>query len=521
MATNRYDVIVVGARCAGAPLAALLARGGARVALVERADFPSDTLSSHLFEADALAFLDRLGVGAQLRATGAPAVNRTDTRIEDLRMRIALPQRPGDVGGMASVRRLVLDPLLANAAQEAGVELRTGTEVTELLTDGGRVAGVRVAGVRVAGVRVAGVRVGGVRDGGVRDAAVDSGDVGGGAARAGGGRGADEHRAGELRARLVVGADGRNSTVAKLCGARRYNLTPNQRLLYWAFFEGVATDSEPTFLSHRWGDRFILAIPSDSGLHQVLIWPEKRDRQCLSADIDAAFREHACACEPLADALAPARQVGNVLGAVSWEGFFREAAGPGWVLCGDAGHFKSPGPGRGIGDAFIQAERLAGAILDALGDSDSALDAALRHWGRWRDREFAEHYWLAYDTEQAGAVPALLVEVLRDLHAHGRGGEFFDVLNHRIRPTQLLTPPRILRASARLLGPGRRVRQDATHRSDGVDMDGVGLDDVDSDGVTRAAGTPMRRALLAEIGALGSRDMRRRLRNRRPAYSPA
>ncbi len=454
-----YDVVVVGARCAGAPLAALLARGGARVALVERESFPSDTLSSHLFEADALAFLDRLGVSEGLRATGAPLVNRTDTRVEDVEIRIALPQRAGDVGGVASVRRHLLDPLLVEAAERAGVELRMANEVVALLYEGERVAGVRV-----------------------RDRCGESGG--------------EET---ELRARLVVGADGRHSTVAKLCGARRYNVTPNRRLLYWAFFEGADAGPEPTFVSHRWDDRFILAIPSDSGLQQVLLWPEKHERKRFGEDVDAAFLEHARACEPIARMLAGARQVGKVLGAVSWEGFFREAAGPGWVLCGDAGHFKSPSPGRGIGDAFIQAESLAAAILGELGGQgegfggregsrrshEQSLDGALRRWGRWRDREFAPHYWLAYDLEEEGAVPAVLVEILRVLQAHGSAWKFFDLLNHRAKPTEVLTPPLVLRASARLLGrPGRR---DA----------------------------------LGALATLGGRELGRRWRDRRPAYAAA
>ncbi len=454
MAADSYDVVVVGARCAGAPLAALLARGGARVAIVERASFPSDTLSSHLFEADALAFLDRLDVSGGLRATGAPLVNRTDTRVEEVQIQIELPQRPGDVGGMVSVRRHLLDPLLAEAAGRAGVELRMGTEVTELVWEGERVVGVRAAGA--------------------------SGES-------------------DLRARLVVGADGRYSTVAKLCGARRYNVTPNRRLLYWAFFEGADAGPEPTFVSHRWGDRFILAIPSDSGLQQVLLWPEKHERKRFGEDVDAAFLEHARACEPIAEMLAGARQVGKVLGAVSWEGFFREAAGPGWVLCGDAGHFKSPSPGRGIGDAFIQAESLAAAILGELGvqgdgfggregsrgSDERALDGATGRWGRWRDREFAPHYWLAYDLEEEGAVPALLVEILRDLQAEGNAWKFFDLLNHRAKPTEVLTPPRVMRASARLLG------------------------------------RPGRRDVLGELATLGGREVGRRWRDRRPAYAAA
>src|SRR5262249_13136121 len=118
---------------------------------------------------------------------------------------------------------------------------------------------------------------------------------------------------------------------------------------------------------------------------------------------------------------------------------------------------------------------------------DEALDAAARRWGRQRDREFAEHYWLAYDLEERGAVPAVLVEILRGLQSQGRAGQFFDVLNHRIRPSQVLTPPRVGGAIARLLVKGR----------------------------------PRRRLLLGELGTLGAQELRRRLRNRRPLYAVA
>jgi flavin-dependent dehydrogenase len=436
---EQTDVVVVGARCAGSPLAALLARAGVRVTVLERATFPQDTLSSHLFEADALAFLDELGVIEPLRATGAPLVMRTDTRVEDVELAIELPRLPGDPGAMASVRRLLLDPILAGAAEQAGAQVRTGAKVTGLLEDRGRVTGVRFA------------------------------------------RGADEMT---LRARVVVGADGRHSTIARLAGARRYNITPNQRLLFWRFFEDA--QAEPTFLSQRWDEHFMLALPSDSGLYQVLIWPELSEQARFRSDRDAAFMEHARLCEPIADALAHAKPVGAAIGALRFEGFFRSACGPGWVLCGDAGHFKSPAPGRGIGDAFLQAQTLAPAIAGALDGPDQSLDRALERWGRWRDREFAEHYWLAYDLEQAGPVPAVLVELLRGLQRQGKGALFFDVLNHRVRPTRVLTPPRVLGASTRVLA--RRGTR--------------------------------RRAFMAELGSLGARETRRRWLNARPAYAP-
>jgi flavin-dependent dehydrogenase len=435
------DVVVVGARCAGAPLAALLARRGVSVVLVDQATFPRDTLSSHLFQADALAFLDRLGVIGRLRETGAPFVDRTDLRADDTRLSIELPREPGDPGGIASVRRLLLDPLLVEAAQEAGAEVRTASRVTGLLEERGRMVGVRVSN--------------------------------------GPGK---ETRVG---ARLVVGADGRGSIVARQAGARKYNVVPNERLLYWAFFENASPGADPAFISHRWADRFILGIPSDSGLYQVLVWPEMHELDDFRSDLETAFMKHAWSCAPVAEAVDGARRVGKFFGAVRWSGYFREPSGPGWVLTGDAGHFKDPGPGRGIGDAFIQADALAPAVADGLAGSEKELDKALARWGRWRDKEFAEHYWLAGDLSKAGELPLVLPEILRGLHTRGKLDGFLDLLNHRNKPSKVLTPPRLLGATGRLV---------ARRGSD-------------------------RRRVLREVGELLGQEMRRRRLNLRPQYA--
>ena len=178
------DIVVVGGRCAGSPLATLLARSGLSVALVEQATFPRDTLSTHVFQTSALAFLNRLGVLSALRATAAPIVNQVDVRQEGFSSRGPAPQQPGDVGGYMSVRRMLLDPILLEAAAAAGTEVLMGAKVTALVKDGGRVTGVRFT------------------------------------------RNGSEQA---LKAELVVGADGRNSTVARLVGSRKYNLTPNER----------------------------------------------------------------------------------------------------------------------------------------------------------------------------------------------------------------------------------------------------------------------------------------------------
>jgi len=340
-----------------------------------------------------------------------------------------------------SVRRLLLDPILVEAATEAGTEVWVGAKVTALVKDGGRVTGVRV-----------------LRNGSEQ----------------------------ELKAKLVVGADGRNSAVARLAGSRKYNLTPNERLFYWSFFEDANPGAEPTLIFHRWSGNFVSGIPTDSGLYQVMTIPELSELPRFRQNLEESYLEYARRCEPVAHAISGARRVGKIFGMLHWEGFFREATGPGWVLVGDAGHFKDPAPGQGIQDALRQVESLAPAILGAINTSPSALDEALAGWARWRDDDAAEHYWLAVDLGKAGMAPAVLPEIAQRLLEQGKIDSFADLFNHRSTPSKVLSPPRILAATGRLLA--RR-----------------GCD---------------RRALLREVGALVAQDTRRKRLARHPQYVP-
>ena len=340
-----------------------------------------------------------------------------------------------------SVRRLLLDPILLQAAAEAGAEVWMGAKVTALVRDRGRVKGVRVA------------------------------------------RNGSEQA---LQARLVVGADGRNSTVARLAGSRKYNLTPNERFFYWSFFEDADPGAEPTLIFHRWSGNFVVAVPADSGLYQVLALPALGELPRFRQNLEESYLEYVRRCDPVAQALSGARRVGKFFGMLRWEGFFREATGPGWVLAGDAGHFKDPAPGQGIQDAFRQVESLAPAILGAINSSPSALDEALAGWARWRDEDAGEHYWLATDLGKAGLAPAVLPEIARRLYERGKLDSFLDLFNHRSVPSKVLTPPRLLAATARLLARG-------------------GCD---------------RRALLREVRTLAAEDTRRKRLARHPHYVP-
>ena len=438
---DQFDVIVVGARCAGSPLATLLVRQGLRVAVVERAAFPKDTLSTHIFQASAINFLKRLGVFEKVLETGARTYTWLDLRQEDFLGTFEMNQRPGDGGAFMSVRRFVLDPILLDAAAEAGAEVLMSTNVTGLRRDGDRVAGVT---------------------------AVCQG----------------QERA--LDAKLVVGADGRNSTVAELAGARKYNVIPSARFGYWWFFENGDPGPDPAVVYHRWEGRFVIAMPADAGLYQVILFPDMRFLPEFRRDREAAFMAHARACRPVAEVLAGARPVGKMFGMLKYECFFRESAGPGWVLVGDAGHFKDPAPGQGIADAFRQAEALAPVIARVVNDSDAALDAELTAWARWRDRDAAEHSWLAADFGAAGSPPTVVVEVTRRLYEQGRSGKLGDVLQHRLKPSAVFTPAVLLQAA------GSAMRKPEVDRAQ----------------------------ILREVKDAIATDARRRRLNRRPDFVP-
>ncbi|MGH9004136.1 MAG: NAD(P)/FAD-dependent oxidoreductase, partial [Acidimicrobiia bacterium] len=236
-----YDVIVVGARCAGSPAAMLLAQLGYRVLLCDRASFPSDTVSTHLVTIPGVARLDRWGLAKRVATSGCPPIERMTVRLGDA----LLTGSPPPVDGVAHqycVRRTVLDKILVDAAVEAGAELREGFVVGELLFEGERVTGVRGRGA--------------------------------------GGRPLVE------RARLVVGADGLHSLVAETVGARRYEERPPLTWCCYAYWSGMALDGSEL---HVAGRRAVSAFPTNDGLSCVSVaWPAA-ETAAFRADAEANF----------------------------------------------------------------------------------------------------------------------------------------------------------------------------------------------------------------------------------------
>jgi 2-polyprenyl-6-methoxyphenol hydroxylase-like FAD-dependent oxidoreductase len=309
-----------------------------------------------------------------------------------------------------SVRRITLDEILVKAAAEAGAEIRTRTMVTGLATEAGRVCGVVTAD-------------------------------------------------GELRAPLVVGADGTRSGVARMVGAREYNPTPNGRVFMWAYYEADPTGGE--FWIGKIGDHAYLVTPTDAGLTLVAACPSIDRRDEVRADREAVYEAGVRAWPELHAGVAGARREGPLHTMANMHGFFRESAGPGWVLVGDAGHFKDPTPGQGIADALRQAERLAGAIERGLGGGPGSPDEILRDWWRWRDEDAWEMYWFAHDTGAAGPTPPVLMQAQRRIAAdRGLLADTLRIFNHDLRPSQVFTPRFSLRTVGQALRLGRGQRRE-------------------------------------------------------------
>ncbi|MGA8746202.1 MAG: FAD-dependent monooxygenase [Solirubrobacterales bacterium] len=396
---ERFDVVIVGARCAGSPLATMLARRGLRVCLLDRSRFPSDSLSTHVIQPHGVQVLERLGVLHAALAAGAVPVTRFTLIDEDVRIDAEIDPEAFGAPGLC-LRRLKLDHLLVEAATSAGAEVRTATSVTGLVWDEGRVAGV-------------------------------------------------ETPSGALRASLVVGADGRSSTVAKLVGASEYRVEPPGRLFSWAYFEGVAEDEGRLRLAHL-GEVAYLSCPTDSTLFMAGVCPPMGARDAYLADREGGFTDGIEGWPELAELLAGAKRVGPIRVLADWHGYFREAAGPGWVLLGDAGHFKDPTPAQGISDALRQAERLADSITNGLGGG-AALAGELRNWWRWRDDDAHEMYGFATDIG-TGASPLLSGELLGEIATESGGPEqLVRVLNRDLLPSQLFTSSRVARAIGRIV----------------------------------------------------------------------
>jgi flavin-dependent dehydrogenase len=421
MATERVDAVIVGARCAGSATAIALARAGRRVVALDRVSFPADTISTHLLWPGGVAELQALGALERVMAIGAPALPDALAAAGAITVRGTYTPVEG-VDYALCVRRTGLDAELVATAREAGAEVRERARVTALLTDDGRVAGVRW------------------RDG--------------------------DNQERELRAPLVVGADGRRSTVARLVGADRpHRACASGRACFYAYWKDERPDWRTTAAQWREGAELGTAFPCEDGLLLVLLQPPVARAAEFRADLAGAY-ECTCAAIPgLAERLDGCRVATKVRAATGIESYFRRSAGRGWALAGDAGHFKDPVTAQGIRDALRYGRLLGEAVAPVL-DHPQRLDAAVARWERHRDRDCLEVYQWTNIVARGEPMAALETELYRmaaDDPAVAR--ELLDVFSRSRRPSSVFTARRTLRLTARALAR-RRAGTIASARRD-------------------------------------------------------
>ncbi len=328
---HRYEVIVVGARCAGAATAMLLARAGRRVLLVDRARAGADTLSTHALMRGGVLQLYRWGLLDEIVGAGTPPVHTVVFDYPDGRVPIPIKPSPG-VEALYAPRRTLLDGVLVDAARAAGAEVRFEVSVTDLVRDGSSVTGVAL-----------------------RDADGTS----------------------EVQADLVVGADGIRSTIARLVDAATTRSGESANAVIYSYWKGVETAGYEWF--YRPGFATGVIATNDSTLTFSVIPPE-RFRAKATGDLEGALHatltEHA---PEILERLKSGERIERLRGFAGATGFIRRPWGKGWALVGDAAYYKDPITAHGITDALRDAELLARAIV-------TGGDAALAGYESERDR---------------------------------------------------------------------------------------------------------------------------------------
>ncbi|MEV4382971.1 NAD(P)/FAD-dependent oxidoreductase [Streptosporangium sp. NPDC049644] len=431
--SEHADVVIAGARCAGSAAATALARQGRRVIAVDPARFPSTTVSTHLLFAGGVAELARVGALERVEKAGAPRLSRAHVGGPGLDAGGGYTPVDGIDYGMCA-RRAALDTALVETARESGAEIREGHRVIDLLWERDRAVGVRVRDPK-----------------------------------------GQEY---EIRAHLVVGADGRRSTVARLVGAEHPRIThANGRACYYAYYEDPRDEWRSTAAMWLTGYELGNAFPCDGGLAMVLLMPPVERVADFRGNLEAEFDRTVGLVPGLAARLEGCTRATKIVSSAEHPSYFRRSSGPGWVLVGDAGHFKDPVTAQGIRDA-VRFGRLLGETAAVL-DDPVALDRATRAWERKRDEQCVHTYHWTNLLGRGDGLAHVQFELLRALIGGPRGVRGLLEVYSRIRdPRETLAVNGLARAAVRALrhnpaertavlaGVGSAVRELAQNRGE-------------------------------------------------------
>lgn len=391
---QKYDAVVVGARCAGAPTAMLLAQRGYKVLLVDRAAFPSDTVSTHLIHAKGVAALARWGVLDDVVASGCPPIDRYSLDFGPFT--IAGTPRPVDGSSTAyAPRRTVLDKILIDAAAAAGVEVRERFSVEDVIIDDGVVVGIRGHG--------------------------------------------DNDRSVVEHARVVIGADGRNSRIAKAVQPDQYNEKPMLMWGAYSYWSDLPVDGFETIIRP---DRGFAAAPTNDGLTMLVVgWPAA-ESDVYKRDVEANYLRTLDLAPEFADRVRRATRQERFTGG-GVPNFFRTPFGPGWVLVGDAGYTRDPITAQGMTDAFRDAELCANAI-DQSFSGGRPFAEAMAEYQRIRDDSVLPIFDFTTQLATLAPPPPEMQQVLGAVHGNTDAmNDFVSLTAGSLSPVEFFDPTNI------------------------------------------------------------------------------
>lgn len=358
---KNFDIIIVGARCSGATTASHLSKMGFNVLVVDKATFPQDTLSTHFVWPRGASYLNRLGVLDRILKE-TPFSNEIEITIEDLSIKGEIPldilaQRFVNLHGDAkhitqksfSAKRYVLDKILIDHAKENGAEVLEGFTVNELIFDSSK---QRVTGVK-----------GKDKEGNIS----------------------------EFSSKIVIGADGVHSIIAKLTNTLKEEIRENCTFAAYSYFSGF--NFKKPIIQKR-GRMSIGIVPTNNGHNMTMIYgPKKWDKAFRNGDKDENFIKAIKYVNPeIGEIIANSKKEKAIVGTNKMASFIRNAAGNGYAFVGDAASFKDQCTASGMTHAFRDAELLAHHIKIGFENNDInnqlELYARKRHLDTWRYQEF-------------------------------------------------------------------------------------------------------------------------------------